>query len=228
MPVLAVAVASASAPRRGGRLTISDEAGREVFTAPWNPRAVDHAALAPGYADAERSGRAPLLLRSTLPRPTQSFELLLAHDDIDRSVQAGLQTLTRLTESKSRVRVGYGPSESAGLWRITDLSYSSLERNALNEITRAAVQLTLTRAVDIATARGPLTGGARPAAGARPPARPGAAAATARTHVVKTGDTLAGIAARFYGTPARWREIARRNGITDPKKLRAGTRLVIP
>lgn len=49
-----------------------------------------------------------------------------------------------------------------------------------------------------------------------------------RTHVVKTGDTLWAIAAAEYLDPARWRPIARANGIVDPRRLEPGTILLIP
>lgn len=51
------------------------------------------------------------------------------------------------------------------------------------------------------------------------------------THQLKGGDTLAAIAAHWYGDPARWRPIAIANGIDDPRGVldaRIGARLVIP
>lgn len=49
-------------------------------------------------------------------------------------------------------------------------------------------------------------------------------------HVVRASDTLWGISLRYYGTGARWAEIAARSGIVDPKRLRAGStvRVVFP
>jgi hypothetical protein len=49
-----------------------------------------------------------------------------------------------------------------------------------------------------------------------------------RTIVVRDGDTLSGIAARFYGDPLQWRPIAQANGIANPRRLRSGTTLLIP
>ncbi len=48
------------------------------------------------------------------------------------------------------------------------------------------------------------------------------------THTVVSGDSLQSIATAEYGNPNRWRAIAVRNGITDPLRLRPGTRLLIP
>jgi nucleoid-associated protein YgaU len=49
-----------------------------------------------------------------------------------------------------------------------------------------------------------------------------------KTYLVRRGDTIAGIAAAVYQDPARWRELALANGITDPRQLRPGRRLLLP
>jgi hypothetical protein len=49
------------------------------------------------------------------------------------------------------------------------------------------------------------------------------------TYVVKRGDTLAGIAQRYYGDAGRWREIWERNRfIANPNRIFPGDTLVIP
>jgi len=50
----------------------------------------------------------------------------------------------------------------------------------------------------------------------------------AKTRVVQQGDSLWGIAAKEYGDPARWRPIARANGIVNPRVLQPGAALFIP
>ena len=50
---------------------------------------------------------------------------------------------------------------------------------------------------------------------------------TPRTYTVKKGDTLWGIATRFYGDGARWRELASKNGVSDPRKLQIGKVLTL-
>jgi len=49
-------------------------------------------------------------------------------------------------------------------------------------------------------------------------------------HVVAKGDTLFGLARRYYGNPAKWKDIAKANqdDLRDPNLLRVGQRLVIP
>ena len=50
---------------------------------------------------------------------------------------------------------------------------------------------------------------------------------TPRTYTVKKGDTLWGVACRFYGDGTRWRELAVKNGVSDPKKLQIGKVLTL-
>lgn len=51
-----------------------------------------------------------------------------------------------------------------------------------------------------------------------------------KIYVVKTGDTLSGIAARadVYGSAGKWRLIAEANRNINPNALRVGTKLIIP
>lgn len=49
-----------------------------------------------------------------------------------------------------------------------------------------------------------------------------------KSFVVRRGDTLSGIAGQIYRDPARWREIARANGIVDPRRIRPGDALRLP
>lgn len=47
-------------------------------------------------------------------------------------------------------------------------------------------------------------------------------------YTVQDGDTLAGIAFRFYANPALWRPLAIANGLDDPRALVAGQALQVP
>lgn len=49
-----------------------------------------------------------------------------------------------------------------------------------------------------------------------------------KSFVVRRGDTLSGIAGQVYRDPARWRDIARANGISDPRRVRPGDVLRLP
>jgi len=49
-----------------------------------------------------------------------------------------------------------------------------------------------------------------------------------KRHVVLQGETIAGIASKYYGDPALWRPIAVLNELDEPRRLSAGMLLTIP
>ena len=49
-----------------------------------------------------------------------------------------------------------------------------------------------------------------------------------RVYVFKEGDTITGIAHKFYGNFSLWRLIADRNSIYDPRQVAVGTELLVP
>ena len=49
-----------------------------------------------------------------------------------------------------------------------------------------------------------------------------------KAYTVRRGDSLSAIAADAYDDPSAWREIARANGISDPRRLRPGRVLSVP
>ncbi|AQW55420.1 MULTISPECIES: LysM peptidoglycan-binding domain-containing protein [Streptomyces] len=49
-----------------------------------------------------------------------------------------------------------------------------------------------------------------------------------KSYVVRRGDTLSSISAALYRRPDAWRELARANGISDPRELRPGRVLTVP
>jgi hypothetical protein len=49
-----------------------------------------------------------------------------------------------------------------------------------------------------------------------------------KQHVVRRGDTLSGIATKYFEDPSLWREIARANNLDDPLSIEPGQVLVIP
>lgn len=51
---------------------------------------------------------------------------------------------------------------------------------------------------------------------------------TTKYHVIRAGDSLWSIAAQEYGDSGLWREIARANGLSNPRALRTGDMLVVP
>ena len=49
-----------------------------------------------------------------------------------------------------------------------------------------------------------------------------------KSHVIKRGETLSGIASQVYTAPAEWRRLAAANAITDPRRLTPGQILEVP
>ncbi len=49
-----------------------------------------------------------------------------------------------------------------------------------------------------------------------------------KSYTIRRGDRLDQVAQGAYADPSRWRDIARRNGITDPRRLEPGNVLLLP
>lgn len=49
-----------------------------------------------------------------------------------------------------------------------------------------------------------------------------------RSHVMSDGDSLQSVAYRELGDPGLWRALARFNGVDDPLRIAAGTRILVP
>ena len=77
---------------------------------------------------------------------------------------------------------------------------------------RATCKITLTEATNPAARQNPTSGGE----------------AGLETHVLKEGDTLHSVAWERFGDASFWRALADFNGIDDPLRLEAGTRLLLP
>ncbi len=77
---------------------------------------------------------------------------------------------------------------------------------------RATVDISLQRVPDDPQGTNPTSGGI--------PGR--------RSALISDCESLAGVAYQEYGDPALWRAIALANGVADPARLPAGTRLLVP
>jgi LysM repeat protein len=206
----------------GRRMYLYSESGRLALAVDIAPREIEYGGLAQDWAQADRSGIKPLLLHSATPLRTMSFSFMLT-DKFDMfAPQTGqFAALRDIAGTFERVLVRYSGTEQ-GLWRITDLSVSSeLRTPDTSEITRASVSITLTEASDPAPAVGPVSS---------PPPPPPAPPPVRRTHRVVSGDTLWGIAKRYYGNGALWPRVfdANRNLIKDPHWIYPGQVFTVP
>ena len=213
------------------KLVIKSESGLKIQM-PYAPKVVENAGLAPTYTETTRPGRTPLLLRASDPLHTIGLEMFLGHRNAQQSVEPDLAVLRGIVKSDERVTLQFGPSEG-GLWRVTTFGWTSTERqNGTNAITRATVSMTFTRVSDATAGTGPVKGGAKPAKGkdkddSKKKTR-GGDGKTPKHYVVKKGDTLSGIAFKFYRDTSKWRKIADVNKIRNPRALAVGKKLVIP
>lgn len=213
----------------GKRLFLFGETtGSMSFSAPFAPKTIDYNGFVQDWATVERPGGKPLLLRKQEMLETLSFTVMIGEQDRQASQIAEVLALKALARTRERVLMRYSSTE-AGLWRVTELSFSSEERaDADNEITRMTASFTLTEASDPAAAVGPVTGGATGGGGGGAGAAPPPPAQ--QVHTVVGGDTLWGISARYYGDGTQWPRIfdANRDQIKDPHWIYPGQEFVIP
>lgn len=211
----------------GRRAYLYTEDGSQSFTFEFAPRAIDYGPWEDDWTQVERVGLAPLLMRKGGKLEEITFTINLA-DRTDYFADQGghLAALQRVARSRVRVMFRYSEWE-AGLWRVTACGMTSEHRHpATSRITRATADITLTRASDPAPGVGPVSRPANPA-----PARPATAQGPTRFHVVKRGDTLWGLAHRYYDNAFRWPVIydANRSAIgASPHRIKPGARLRIP
>jgi LysM repeat protein len=216
---------------RHPKMYLQNESKTIKITVPYAPQSVQMSGLAATYQNADRPGRTPLVLRSGLPLPVMTMELTIAAKDHQTSVENILALFRNLAASTERVQVTLGPSEG-GLWRLTTMDVNSTMRaHGSNQITRATVNVTFTRASDPATNVGPLSGGAKPpnTVSTKPTTavRP-KPIGTSRIYTVKKGDSLWIIAHKYYKDGSEWPTIARANKLRNPNLIYPGQRLKIP
>ena len=179
-----------------------------------------------GWTELDRDGRAPLLVLGAGALDKMQYNLTLARPSFEDSVEDMIAALRKAFDSTERFVISYGPQE-AGLWRITQLTFSHEVRQAggTGIVTRSTANVTVT-AAGPAVGVGPLSGGYAPPAPPPPPVA--APAPSTRTYVFKAGDTLWTLAATMLGNPLRWPEIAALSGITDPRTIPIGFVATVP
>lgn len=207
----------------GKRAYLYTERGTQTFYFRYAPREIDYGGMGQDWVTTERSGNTPLLLRKGDHLDTLSFSFNIVYvSGVNIPCTEAIKAFKAVAKSSERVLFSYSDLE-AGMWRITEASMSTdLRHPDTNEPTRAVGSVTLTRASDPAVAVGPVSGGA--GAGTSP------APAPPRTYRVVKGDTLWGIAIKYYGKGTLWPRIfdANRNLVKDPHWIYPNQVFVIP
>lgn len=215
MPSLAIVTVTPPPNLAHPKMVLLGDAGSRI-TVPYAP--MPTSLDSPGeWEEVARPGAGvkPLLVRGDGKLQTLSFDLTVGFPDLT-SIEALLDQLRKGKDGSERWAVSYGPQER-GLWRMTGLQISVEDRQEwTNLAVRASVSLGLTEAGPSVRV-GPVTGG-RPAGMGQPPA----------TYTVKRGDTLPGVAVKFYGSTAYAGAIATANGMRNSCVIRTGQVLKLP
>ncbi len=199
-------------------LTISELGGINSFTTTLAPKKITYDADTGKYNEVARPYRKPLLVKegSTLRR--MKMTLFIGSTNIEASVVDSLAALERLANSDYNLAVNYD-NRTAGQWRITKLTYDSVERSVwTNDITRADADIEFTQ---------------MPEAQTYTPPSPGTG--TGRTYTVKAKDTLRKIIKTNYPGVTK-KEVKQLKSqiknlnkqITNWNKLKPGTVIRLP
>ena len=177
------------------------------------PKEVEYTGTTGTYNEGERPDRQPLLRRKGKSLRKMSMTIFFWHFDIEEPVDGRIQQLEKLAETDIPLLVEYDPT-TVGEWRITSLTYKSVERNQYtNQITRAEVSLELTEDPE------PTKVSLNQAVKKRP-----------KTYKAKKGENLFDIVLKFYQTDSTKivNAVAKVNDIKHPRRIQAGKKIKLP
>lgn len=210
----------------GQRAYLLTEDGSASFTFRFAPPVIEYGVWEQDWVQVSRVGLVPLLVRKADKLDTMRFTINIGDPTDLYADQSGyISTLKLVAKSRMRVMMRYSDQE-AGLWRITALAVSSVLRHPdTNLVIRATAEITMTRASEMTINTGPVSSPAAPA-----PVPGPQSTAPPKSYTTQQGDTLWGIAQKFYGRGDRWPVIfdANRDKVTSPQTLAVGITLVIP
>lgn len=198
---------------------------------------VEHSDFTSDWVQISRPGLRPLFRRAHERLRRMTFRVVLASCD-KAGVEAFVKRLSvYANNSGGPVTVSYGPLEN-GLWRLTEIEVSTIQRNPNNTVWHADVEMTFVEAYfDPPGGKPPSTqpplageasGGATIGSGLRGTPTAPKEITGPRTYTVKAGDTLSGIALKMYGDANRYIDIARANNIRNVDLIHPGQVLIIP
>lgn len=153
----------------------------------------------------------------------------------DESIEDRIRILNGFAKPRAARRPGpelefdYGPAGRGARWIIRDgdLTPGPELRDRRLRVTQQEFQVTLTEYIEADVTLTPAKRH-RDKKKDKDKNGNGGRDSETRIYVVKRGDTLAKIAARFLGDADEWPRIARLNNIRDPDFIRVGQRLKIP
>jgi nucleoid-associated protein YgaU len=164
--------------------------------------------------DVQYLGPAPIVL---------SLKMLLDEATGLEPVQMRLETLLSWTQKKNSNKDPYLITFTWGMLKVgqkigltcncTKVTVDYQLFNRAGQPVRATASIELKEIPD----KGPL--GQNPTSGGKLPHK---------SHVLNAGDDLARLAHAEYGSAAKWRDIARQNGIDNPFRLPAGREMIFP
>lgn len=212
---------STKAPTARKKMEIYLNRTQSKLVVPWAPRETTYSDLNGTW---EEKGKK--FVRGRAPRPKMSFTIILgSKTTMDAELTNQVLLLKNYARAKRPVHVSYSRLEG-GLWRITSLEVRSIARHSTSgAVSRAEVDIEFTSVSGFGTFTGPLTNKHKKKSkkkGKRKKKGKG------RIYVVKKGDTLSEIAERFYHNSHKWPQIAKANGVKNPRLLQIGKRLRIP
>jgi LysM repeat protein len=231
MATVAVWLASTAKPLPITHKKATLKSGRLVLTVPVTNPSVTHTLREPDWVQIPRLGNQPLMRKGNPRMPQMHVDVTFTTDT--GNVDAQLAQLEAIANSSTPITVGNWSGMEAGFWWVTAMSITSQSREeGTNSITKATVALTFTRAPYNSYKAVTVTA---PKPVKPPPVKPGvshpaggSAAGRPKTYVVRSGDTLTAIAARFYGDPDKYAAIAAANRIKNPNLIYPGQKLILP
>jgi nucleoid-associated protein YgaU len=196
------------------KMYIYNQFGKAVFIAPYAPRSLDYSDMATGFSEVDRAIGKPYAVQNKGKLKKISFTLNIHRLHHQDSIEDLLDVLTSIMNDNKPVFLAYGPRERRNWWHPNNMAINVSMRNVHNEISRADVPVDFIERND-------------------PPLIVPFTAANLGIQVpnkyqTKAGDTLTGIALRFYGDTEIIKKIAQINGIRTNTFLPVGTVLKLP